>query len=313
MEITFISGNSVQKLASPELIDVAGHQHWWLHITASDQKDLEAALSSFEIHPLTIEDMLNPATRIKIERFHHYIFFIFRGLELSDLNIVSRNFYFVLLGYNLITVTSDPRYNIQDIIDNWQRWSSSLGRGPEFLIHRILDTETDHTLNIVHNIEKMVDHFEEKVFQNDLETDITRIFVIKGVLQHIKRIIHSHHELFEHLIRLDQFSEDSLAFYRDVNDHSIRIREQVDSIIDSITSVMEAYVTVSTKRTNEIIKALTILTAIMLPISLVAGIFGMNFEMIPGLKWQYGFYASMLIMGGIGVLMFYLFKKKGWL
>ncbi len=313
MEIFLTTGNTARKIDRPEDLVISSEQPWWLHISSNDQAEIEKALTPFEIHTLTIEDILNPITRIKFERFNHYIFFLFRGLELNDLSISSRNFCFILLGYNLITLTSDPRYNIQDIINNWDRWHSSLGRGPAFLVHRILDVETDHTLEIVHNVERIVDEFEEKVFQSDLEIDMTKIFVIKGMLQHIKRIIHSHRELFDHLMRLDQFSDDALAFFRDVNDHSIRMSDQVDGIIDSISSVHEAYVTVSTKRTNEIIKALTILTAIMLPISLVAGIFGMNFERIPGLKSDFGFYIAMFIMSGIGGLMVYFFKKKGWL
>lgn len=285
----------------------------WLHVTTESEPGLKSVLGDLPVHPLTIEDALNPNTRIKKERFDEYIFFVFRGFHLDQLRLHSKNFACILMGRLLITVTDDDRNTILDLIQNCVFAQTLLDRGPEYVVHRIMDVETDHTLNLIHQLEDIVDGYEEEIYRQNLDVPFTELFILKGVLQHIKRVFRAHQEIIETLLRQESFAVDSHAFFRDVNDHSIRILDGVDAIIESISNVLEAYNTLSTRNTNEIIKTLTILSAVILPISLVAGIFGMNFPELPLADLAQGFWLSLSLMGGIAGGMLLFFRLRRWI
>ncbi len=284
----------------------------WLHITSRSETELKNYLAGLPVHHLTIEDALNPNTRIKKERFDEYLFLVFRGFHLEKLFLKSKNFACIIMGRLLITVTQDQRNTILDLIQNCAHAQSLLDRGPEFIVHRIMDVETDHTLHLIHEIEDVVDGYEEEIYRQNLDVGFTDLFILKGVLQHIKRVFRAHQEVIETLLRHESFGADSHAFFRDVNDHSVRIIDGVDAIIESISNVLEAYNTLSTRNTNQIIKTLTILSAIILPISLVAGIFGMNFPNLPLADLRPGFWLSITIMAMMAGGMIYYFRRKRW-
>ncbi|MBX7058597.1 MAG: magnesium transporter CorA family protein [Leptospirales bacterium] len=314
MRVRLLSANQQLECPEPaELPEIETYEPGWLHITTNNEFKLETALAPFRIHPLTIEDIMNPMTRIKKEKFEHYVFFIFRAFRLEGHTLQALNFYFILLNRLVITITVDDRNTIDDLWKNADIARGLLQRGPEYLVHRILDTETDRVMAIIHQLEDRVDFFEDSVYMEDLEIPITEVFNYKGILQHIKRAILSHREIFENLMRIDGFDPDALVFFRDVNDHSIRIIEGVDSIVESISSAIEAYMALSTRRTNEVVKILTTLTAILLPVSLIAGIYGMNFEFIPGGRSPYGFALTVGGMGLLGAGLFYVFRRLKWI
>ncbi len=267
----------------------------WLHVTTESEPGLKSVLGDLPVHPLTIEDALNPNTRIKKERFDEYLSKLEELIELE------------------ITVTHDDRNTILDLIQNCVFAQTLLDRGPEYIVHRIMDVETDHTLNLIHQLEDIVDGYEEEIYRQNLDVPFTELFVLKGVLQHIKRVFRAHQEIIETLLRQESFAVDSHAFFRDVNDHSIRILDGVDAIIESISNVLEAYNTLSTRNTNDIIKTLTILSAVILPISLVAGVFGMNFPDLPLAGLGHGFWISISLMGAVAGGMLLYFRVRRWI
>ncbi|MBE7410520.1 MAG: magnesium transporter CorA family protein [Leptospiraceae bacterium] len=263
----------------------------WIHLTPKSDIELNKLLLHFDIHPLTIEDCMNPMSRIKFERFPNYLFFVFRGLHFENNSIHSRNFNFILTQNTLITVVLDHRNTIEDLIADWDSGKKLLEKGAEFIIHRIIDIETDHILPIIYRIEDQAEEIESQVFKEDVDLDINSIFVMRRTLQHIKKVIHQHKEILDDLedIKNPFFSHESEAFFRDVKDHSIRILESAETIRELISSALEVHLTISSRRSSEIVKILTIMTAIMLPMTLITGIYGMNFTKIPLLNWELGF------------------------
>jgi len=289
----------------------------WIHITAESEAELLLLLKKFNIHGLTIEDMLNPQTRIKVESFPNYTFFTFRGMHFEHNHIFSKNFHFVTMKNILITVANEPRNTILDLIQNWTRRRFLLEQGPEFIIHYILDVETDHTLNIVLAMEDQVDDFERSVVEHEDERgmDIRDVFALRGNLQHIKRVINHHKEILDKLdvMKSRFYTDASEAFFRDVQDHQIRVLETVDNLIGSITLAMEVHLTISSRRTSDIMRILTILTSILLPMTFITGIYGMNFENLPFLHHPLGYVLSFLVMLGVGAGMLFYFYLKKWI
>ncbi len=285
----------------------------WIHLTPKNDIELNKLLLNFRIHPLTIEDCMNPLSRVKLERFPDYLFFVFRGLHFENNAIHSRNFNFIMTNNTLITVVLDHRNTIEDLIADWDIQKKLLEQGPEFIIHKIIDVETDHILPIIYRIEDQAEEIESQVFKEDAHLDINSIFVMRRTLQHIKKVIYQHKEILDdlELIKNPFFSIESEAFFRDVKDHSIRILESAETIREMISSALEVHLTISSRRSSEIVKILTIMTAVMLPMTLITGIYGMNFLKMPLLDWENGFHLTLAAMGmiGFGMVIFFRFKK----
>lgn len=309
-----LSPNHKEEVELDTPLPIPKHFKQWIHITAENEEQLAFLLQKHKVHPLTIEDILNPNSRIKLEIFPNYIFFIFRGFQYDRGNLTSKNFNFIITPSQTISLTLDYRESIGAIVEDWKTNCKILSKGYEFIIHKILDIETDHTLAITQKIEERIEHFEDHIFSSHRHLDISSVYGQRASLMSIKKGILQNKEVLEDLekIKNSYFSDEADAFYRDVRDHSIRILEIVDSNIESISSALEAHIAISTRKTNEIIKTLTIMTAILLPMSLVAGIFGMNFKHIPSLDWEWGFFVSLASMCCLGILMVIYFRIKRW-
>lgn len=287
----------------------------WLHIQAQNDQQLNKLLERYKIHPLTIEDIFSHSNRIKLEKFENYIYVSFRGFHLEKNQIFSRNFNFIITHKTLISVAHEPRYTILNLLNDAVKTKELMQKGPDFILHRILDVETDHTLEIVHRIDELFEEYENKLLTYHDSVNIAEVFELRSSLQQIKKVILTHKEIFDVLLSTDKdfFTEESEAFFRDVRDHAIKTLDSVDGIIQAISSAIEAYHTISSRRTNEVMKILTILTSIMLPMTLITGIFGMNFRLMPWLNDHHGFSLSVMVMGVVGVAMLLLFKLKKWL
>jgi magnesium transporter len=285
----------------------------WIHLTPKNEEELSKALKNYNIHPLTLEDIMNPQSRIKVEQFPNYTFIVFRGLHFDMQNITAKNFNFIIVKNTLITIVIDHRNTIADIINAWEKNQALLAKGIEFIIHKIFDLETDHMLPIVYRIEDQAADFESQVYHKHRKLDIASVFIMRSNLQQIKKVINQHIELLNILESSKIISNsESDVFFRDVKDHSMRILEIAETVRETISSALEVHLTISSQKSNEIMTILTMMTAILLPMSLITGLYGMNFRYIPLLESQSGFYISLIMMFSIGFFMAVYFKIKKW-
>jgi len=289
-------------------------QKTWVHITPKNEIELSKILANYGIHPLTIEDIMNPQSRIKKEQFPNYTYIIFRGLHFENNQIAAKNFNFIITRTTVITVALDHRNTINDIIQDWNKNKELIEKGLEFVIHRIIDVETDHILPIVFRIEDQAEELESQVFNNDRRLDISMIFLMRGNLQLIKKVINQHIEILKEVetSKTDFITVESDAFFRDVRDHSLRILDITETVKEMISSALEIHLTISSRKSNEIITILTMMTAVLLPMSLITGLYGMNFKYIPLLEDQDGFFISLGLMTFVGFLMYAFFRIKRW-
>ncbi len=296
-------------------IPLFGTKAAWVHLYPRNEQDLIRLLHRYEIHPLTVEDIFNSSNRIKREKFPHYTYLCFRGVHLTGSYITTKDFNFIITRNTIITISESERSTIDRLLADEGLCRDLLRRGPEFILHRILDIETDHTLHIVHDIDLAFERCEGQLMSHSANLDIAMVFELKSSLALIKKLILTHKEIFDEMQQYDikNFSRDSQAFFRDVRDHAIKIIDTIDGIVQAISSAIEAYNTISTKRTNDIIRILTIMTAIMLPLTLVTGYFGMNFKHLPMTDDHYGYLKTIIGMGVLAVAMVVFFLRKRWL
>lgn len=287
----------------------------WVHLYPRNERDLIELLHRYDIHPLTVEDIFNSSNRIKREKFPHYTYYCFRGVHLAGSYITTLDFNFIITKKTIITVSESERSTIDRLLADNALARELLRKGPEFILHRILDVETDHTLRIVHEIDLAFERCESALLTHSADLDIAMVFELKSSLATIKKLIITHKEIFDEMQQYDiaYFSPESAAFFRDVRDHAIKIIDTIDGIVQAIASAIEAYHTISTKRTNDIIRILTIMTAVMLPLTLVTGYFGMNFEHLPLTKDHYGYLKTIVGMVVLAAAMLLWFVRKKWL
>jgi magnesium transporter len=310
--MTTTTKNPIENMEEP--LQVSPKNKTWIHLTPKNEEELNKLLRNFDIHPLTVEDILNTNSRVKFEQFPNYTFVVFRGLHFDSNQLVPKNYNIIVTKSTLVTIALDHRNTINDIILDWDKNRHLLQKGIEFIIHRVIDVETDHIMPIVYRIEDQAEELESQVFNPNKRLDINLIFILRANVQQIKKIVNQHIELLKEMevSTTDFITVESDAFFRDVKDHSYRILDIAENVKDLISSALEVHLTISSRRSNDIMKILTIMTAIMLPMSLIASLYGMNFKHMPFLELQHGFYISIGTMFTIAALMFSYFKFRNW-
>lgn len=299
----------------PGGVPLFGSKPTWVHLYPRNEREMIELLHRYNIHPLTVEDIFNSSNRIKREKFPHYTYYCFRGVHLAGSYIATLDFNFIITKKTIITISEGERTSIDRLLGDKTLCRDLLRRGPEFILHRILDVETDHTLHIVHEIDLAFERCESALMSHSADLDIAMVFELKSSLALIKKLILTHKEIFDEMHQHDiaHFSPESAAFFRDVRDHAIKIIDTIDGIVQAIASAIEAYNTISTKRTNDIIRILTIMTAIMLPLTLVTGYFGMNFKHLPLTEDPLGYLKTIMGMTTLAIAMIVYFLRKRWL
>jgi magnesium transporter len=291
----------------------------WVDVQQPVQEVIEPLLEvRFGFHELAAEDTLSPTTLPKYDSFSAYDFFIFRTVDVNVSQHNSETYKIAaFLGKNfLVTVHRRPLRYVEDVthrLFNGDR--RLLERGPDFLLYNIVDSMVDAHFPLLEQIEEAVDDLQDRIFDNADDMHLDELLHLKRDVNVLRRHSLPQRELLNQISRGDArfIQREHLIYFRDVYDHMFRISETIDVDRDQMTGTMDAYLSVVANRTNEIMKVLTIFSAIMLPLTLVAGIYGMNFEHMPELKWLHGYPFALGLMIGITFLMLGFFVQKGWI
>ena len=287
----------------------------WVDLEMPSEQESAILSRYFNFHPLAIEDCILETLLPKVDDFGEYIFLVLHGSRISDegFSTVETNFF---LGPNyLVTYHDEPSRSINKTKERCLKNSPSITRGVDFLLHEILDTMIDNYFPVLDYLDKSVDQVEEQVFKEPGKEILNKIFNLKKEVMHLRRVTGPQREILNRLSR-DPFSVISpkaAIYFRDVYDHLARIADLSESYRDLIAGAMEAYLSVVSNRLNEIMKVLTIFTATLMPLTVITGIYGMNFENMPELRTRYGYFATLGVMVFISAGMLLYFRKKKWL
>ncbi|MGZ8729828.1 MAG: magnesium/cobalt transporter CorA [Thermoanaerobaculia bacterium] len=290
----------------------------WVDIREPVQEVIEPLLEErFGFHELAAEDTLSATTLPKYDSFSSYDFFIFRTVDVNLSEHHSETFKIAaFLGSNfLVTVHRRPLRAIDDVHSRVGSDRRLLERGPDFLLYSIVDHMVDAHFPLLEQIEEAVDDLQDSIFESADDLHLDELLHLKRDLNVLRRHTLPQRELLNQISRGDArfVQRQHLIYFRDVYDHMFRISETIDVDRDLMTGTMDAYLSVVANRTNETMKVLTIFSAIMLPLTLIAGVYGMNFEHMPELKWVHGYPLALGLMIGVAVLMLVWFWRKGWI
>ncbi|MCB1147633.1 MAG: magnesium transporter, partial [Leptospiraceae bacterium] len=162
----------------------------WVHLEPKNEAELVYMLEKYNVHPLTIEDVFSISGRVKLEKFSAYIFITLRGFHLEGRQLITKNFHFLIRKNTIITICAEYRETIHQIIENWDKRKAMMRKGLEFVLHQILDIETDNTLAIVYRIDSLFDRYEESVMEFSHESDVITVFELRLLLLNIRKVIY---------------------------------------------------------------------------------------------------------------------------
>ena len=290
----------------------------WIDVTGPTHEDIEPLLEEwFRFHELAAEDALSPNTLPKYDSFGRYDFFVFRTIALHTMEQgVETEKLACFLGRNfLFTIHAKPNEAIDGIWMRLPQDARMMQRGVDFILYSILDSLVDRHFPLIEDIEDRIDSIHDLMFTEPSQLLLDELLNLKRNLNVLRRQSLPQRELLNQISRGGSrlIQQEHLIYFRDLYDHMYRIGESIDIEREMATSTMEAYLSVVANRTNDIMKVLTVFSAIMLPINLVASIYGMNFEHMPELQWRYGFHFAISLMLTIAVGMLAWFWRRGWL
>lgn len=306
-------------LTPDEIQTVVGNDAGLLWVSLENPSDSEINTilrDTFHFHPLAIEDSLSTGYQTpKIDDFGGYLFVIAHALgpDMQKLDTVELNSF---LGKNyLVTSYKAPEMTPVSII--WKRLERDerlVQNGSDFLLHAILDVLVDEYMPLLDSMDEEIEVLEDEVLANAQPVILENILDLKHRITGLRRIVNPQREVMNRLSRDDfpQIDRQSRIYYRDIYDHLVRIQDLSESIRDIISGSLDIYLSATSNRLNQIMKALTIVSTIFLPMSFFAGVWGMNFVNFPEIHWKYGYAMAWGVFISIPLVMLIYFKRKGW-
>jgi magnesium transporter len=291
----------------------------WVSLEHASAKEIESVLTGiFQFHPLTIEDCLSIGYQTpKVDDFGKYLFIIANAIRPDgDLKNLDTDELDIFLGENyIVTCYTDEMMPCVESV--WARLSKDdrmATRGVDFLCHALLDTLVDDYMPLLDKMDEEVEWLEDQVLAKPETATLERLLTLKHMVMSLRRVINPQRELINRLCRDDfpQVGKISQIYFRDIYDHLVRIQDMSESVRDIVSGAMDIYLNSTSLRLNVVMKALTIVSTIFLPLTFLAGVYGMNFKYFPELNWPLGYPLLWVLFAFIVAGMLIFFKKRGW-
>ncbi len=315
------SGELQRDLAPRQIVEALREGgRLWVDIDANDRAQHALLEKVFQFHPLAIEDTLSPKTRVKLEEYQGYLFFVVREVRLDQktkdpYDLETANLYCFLAQNTFVTVHSFRAHAVEVLRDRLERSPDMMGRGTEMLAHGTVDTVVDEFLPLVDQVDDLVQDLEERLFAAFDENAISEICRVKRMVVELRRDLGPLREVLNLLTNRPHASipAASQLYFRDVYDHTIRIVESLESVRDLLSSVLDTYLTQASNRMNRVMKQLTVVTTVALPLVVIGGAFGMNFERIPMSHHPLGFYWAIGLMALFASALYWFLRTRRWI
>ncbi len=315
-------GTLRQDLTPHELLEVveSGNGELWVDIDARDLHQHAVLEKVFRFHPLSIEDTLNPATRVKLEEYDRYLFIVLHAVALDDttedpFDLRTTTLYYFLGPNYLVTVHGEHAVGLTQAFEHVTRHPEFLRRGAERILHALMDSVVDAFFPIVDRLDEFVSEFDERVFVAFDPDTMRDIFAVKRMVVALRRHLMPQREVFNVLTNRPNslLSPESQLYFRDIYDHVLRINDTLESFREILSGTLDAYLTQVSNRLNVATKGLTVVATLSVPFVVISGMWGMNFDVIPLSGHPWGFWLLLGIQAAIGVGLLTILRLRRWL
>lgn len=293
----------------------------WIDFNAPSKEEAKYLSEVFQFHQLSIEDCFDEVHYPKLEQFDNYLFVILHTLEASDKRRPTTEVDFFVTDKYLVTVHLKSSQVLETARQHLGAGALNWAQTPSMLFQALSSRYVDEYFPVLDTLDDEIDHMEDEVFKlnkgGEIESSylINQFLVTKKKIVTLRRLLTPQRDIFSRLARgeFKQISTEASVYFRDVYDRLFRITEMLDSFRDVLSSTLEAHLSVVSNRLNEVMKVLTIVTVILLPLTVVTGVYGMNFRYMPELYSPFGYLWALMLMLTIASSLIWYFKHRRWL
>ena len=292
------------------------HSFVWIGLHEPSAEEFDSVRREFNLHELPVEDAIKAHQRPKLEVYEHFLFVVLKPARYVDsVEVVEFGEILIFLGSGFIITVRHGETDLRDVRSHLERRPELLARGPSAALHAIMDRVVDDYVPALTGLEQDVEEVEVDVFSPGRESPVRRIFALK---REVLEFIRATAPLVEPVDRLarrhyEQIHPDVRTYFRDVADHIVRVHEQLEGLRDLLTSVLTANLTQVSVQQNEDVRKISAVVAIIAVPTIIAGIYGMNFEHMPELGWVMGYPFALGLMATCAVSLYVLFRRREWL
>ncbi len=291
----------------------------WINVNGLHHtSEIEKIGKQYGLHPLVLEDIVNTTQRPKIDEYEDYIFVALKMLYYDEEERITNEQVSLILGENYVLSFQESEGDVFDPIRDRLRNSKGRIRSSksDYLMYALIDAVVDHYFSLTETLGNKVEDLETDLFSGEAkETISNEVQQLKREILRVRRAISPLREVINRIEKMENplIHKQTITYYRDVYDHLVQVSENIDIYREMIWSLMDMYMTSISNKMNEVMKVLTIISTIFIPLTFIAGIYGMNFENMPELEYKNSYFILLIVMVLIFMLMLFYFKKKKWL
>ena len=291
----------------------------WINMVGIHQADImEKIANHFGIHSLVMEDILNTGQRPKMDDLEDYVYVVLKMLNYNEEDDeIDAEQISIILGQNLVISFQEKERDVFEPIR--ERIRKNKGRirkkGADYLAYALLDSVVDNYFTILEKIGERIEFLEEELVENPSTQTLQEIHRLKREMIFLRKSIWPLREVISGLERGESslIKETTVIYLRDVYDHTIQVIDTVETFRDMLSGILDVYLSSISNKMNEVMKVLTIIATIFIPLTFLAGVYGMNFRYMPELEWRWGYFAVLFLMAVVGIGMVTYVRKKKWL
>ncbi len=321
----YVEGHRVPHIDPADALRTARERQGfvWLGLYEPSAEEFESIAAEFGLHPLAVEDAVYAHQRPKLDRYDDALFMVLKTASYvehehltSTSEVVDTGEVMVFVGdCYVITVRHGQHGGLAELRHRLEEQPDLLSHGPSSVLYAVADLVVDHYVEVAADVEEDVDELETSVFSPARTDDIPRLYQLKRELMQLRRAITPLdlplHELSERQVAV--VPEAMRSYFRDVQDHSIRVRDQIASLDELLTSILQASLARTSLADNEDMRKISAWAGIIAVPTAIAGVYGMNFKHMPELTWTLGYPLVLLVMATACTLLWRAFKRSGWL
>ena len=297
---------ALQRLNEP------GIAWFWVDFDNPTEEEQDLLDSFFHFHPLAIEDCLLLLQRPKLDHYGDTHFFVVHGIDPDTLKSQEINYFLGPRGIVTFHLHTAP-----EIEDAWRRMQDPAmyrDRNHHYVAYLVMDKLVDNYFPTLYAIEDHMNDMESREDSEELQTLIDEVYDIRRGLLRLRRTVIPMRDLLYRVLNSDKLSgiHEHIAYYTDVYDHLLKLTDMIESNREMTADLRDSYNSIRSSRMNSIMKTLTVITTIFMPLTFIAGVYGMNFVNMPELNWHWSYFTVLGVMATLGIGMYVWFRRKGW-
>ncbi|MBW2056460.1 MAG: magnesium/cobalt transporter CorA [Deltaproteobacteria bacterium] len=290
----------------------------WIRVEGIHQVEVLERIGDYiGLHPLVMEDILNTDQRPKVEDYGEYLYIVVRMVYFDKDDEMARDQISLVLGRNFVISFQEKELDVFDPIIDRIRLAKGLirKRGADFLAYCLLDAVVDNYFAVFEKVEEGTEELEDRLITDPPEGTLQTIQNLKRQMIVARRSVWPLREVVGTLQRRESplIKESTVIYLRDIYDHIVQMIDTIETFQDTLSGMLDIYLSSMSNKMNEVMKVLTILGSLFIPLTLISGIYGMNFKFMPELSWRWGYPAVLLLMVTVSLFMLLFIRKKKWL